>query len=81
MTRKLNKPIAGYHLLLLLTVADKKFAKEEGDIIIDYLSQNFPFRVNLDEEIEFLSTLPRGLPCSTPFPEGMSRTAPKDKNH
>lgn len=59
MTHKLNKPIAGYHLLMLLTYADGKFAKEEGDVIVDYLHENFPIPVNLDEELEFLCTLPR----------------------
>jgi hypothetical protein len=59
MNHKLNLPVAGYHLLLILTHSDGEFAKEEGDIIIRYLSENFPFRTNLDEEIEFLATLPR----------------------
>ncbi len=59
MTRKLNKPIAGFHLLTLIAQADGKFAKEEGDVIIKYLGEFFPFQVSLDDEIEFLSTLPR----------------------
>lgn len=59
MNYKLNKPVAGYHLLLILTHADGEFAKEEGDIIVNYLTENFPFRTNLDNEVEFLSTLPR----------------------
>lgn len=58
-TRKLNKPIAGYHLLLLLCEVDGEFPESEGKIIVRYLEENFPFRVNLDEEIEFLSTLPK----------------------
>ena len=59
MERKLNKPIAGFHLLMILTHADGKFAKEEGDVIIEYLTETFPFRVEIDEEVHFLSTLPR----------------------
>ena len=59
MNRKLNKPIAGFHLLNLIAHADGKFAKEEGDVIVKYLSEFFPFQVSLDEEIEFLSTLSR----------------------
>ena len=57
MNRKLNTPIAGYHLLLILTHSDGHFAKEEGEIIVQYLSENFPFRTNLDPEVEFLSSL------------------------
>ena len=59
MEYKLNKPIAGFHLLMLITHADGKFAKEEGDVIIEYLTETFPFRVEIDEEVHFLSLLPR----------------------
>ena len=59
MERKFNKPIAGFHLLMILTHADGKFAKEEGDVIIEYLTETFPFRVEIDEEVHFLSLLPR----------------------
>jgi hypothetical protein len=59
MERKLNKPIAGFHLLMILTNADGVFAKEEGDVIVEYLSETFPFRVEIDEEVDFLSTLER----------------------
>ena len=58
-TRKLNKPLAGYHLLLMLSEVDGEFPVSEGQIIVRYLEENFPFRVNLDEEIQFLSTLPK----------------------
>lgn len=58
-TRKLNKPLAGYHLLLMLCEVDGEFPESEGKIIVRYLDENFPFRINLDEEIEFLSTLPK----------------------
>lgn len=56
-TRKLNKPLAGYHLLLMLCEVDGEFPESEGKIIVRYLEENFPFHVNLDEEVQFLSTL------------------------
>ncbi len=59
MSYKLNTPLAGYHLLMILSQVDGKFDKEAGDIIVDYLTENFPIPVNLDAEIETLSTLPR----------------------
>lgn len=59
MTHTLNKPIAGFHLLMLITHADGNFAREEGEIIVQYLGETFPFQVHLDEEIHFLATLPR----------------------
>lgn len=58
-TRKLNKPLAGYHLLLMLCEVDGEFPESEGKIIVRYLEESFPFHVNLDEEVEFLSTLPK----------------------
>jgi hypothetical protein len=58
-TYKLNKPVAGYHLLLMLSEVDGEFPVSEGQIIVRYLGENFPFHVNLDEEIQFLSTLPK----------------------
>jgi hypothetical protein len=58
-TYKLNKPVAGYHLLLMLSEVDGEFPESEGKIIVRYLEENFPFYVNLDEEIQFLSTLSR----------------------
>lgn len=44
---------------MILTHADGKFAKEEGDVIIEYLTETFPFRVEIDEEVHFLSMLAR----------------------
>jgi len=58
-THKLNKPVAGYHLLLMLCEVDGEFPTSEGQVIVRYLEEQFPFRVNLDEEVEFLSTLPK----------------------
>lgn len=58
MSYKLNTPLAGYHLLMILSQVDGKFDKEAGDIIVKYLNENFPIPVNLDAEIEALSTLP-----------------------
>ena len=58
-THKLNKPVAGYHLLLMLCEVDGEFPESEGKIIVRYLEENFPFYVNLDEEIQYLSTLPK----------------------
>lgn len=56
---KLNKAIAGYHLLMILSQLDGDFDVAEGDVIVRYLERTFPFRVNLDNEIEFLCTLPQ----------------------
>lgn len=56
---KLNKVMAGYHMLLILSQVDGEFNKEEGKVVVNYLKDAFPFRVNLDNEMEFLSALPK----------------------
>lgn len=55
---KRNKPVAGYHLLMILAAVDNKFMAAEDMVIRDWLAHQFPpFRVNLDREMEVLSTL------------------------
>ncbi|GAB4142605.1 MAG: hypothetical protein Fur0041_17700 [Bacteroidia bacterium] len=58
-THTLNKPIAGYHLLMILSRVDGEFDKHEGDVIVNYLKDTFPIHVNLDEEFDFLASLPK----------------------
>ena len=54
---KSNKPIAGYHLLMILSSVDGEFAPEEGMKIQEYLSEEFPFRINLDNELDSIANL------------------------
>ncbi len=56
---KKNKVMAGYHMLMILSEVDGKFATPEGKVIVGYLKKDFPFRVDLDREIEELSALPK----------------------
>lgn len=53
----MNKAIAGYHLLMILSAVDEKFNGKEDRIIKNYLIENFPMDVNLDAEMEVLSGL------------------------
>lgn len=57
MTRKLNLPSAGYHMLQILAAVDGKFNVEEDLVIRNFLVKTFPFGVNLDHEMDFLSSL------------------------
>lgn len=52
-----NKPIAGYHILMLLSAVDHKFSVAEDRIIAEYVAENFPIPVSLDKELEFISAL------------------------
>lgn len=54
---KTNKTIAGYHLLMILSAIDFTFSPSEDKVIRAYLEQEFPFRVNLDKEMELISAL------------------------
>lgn len=55
--RKSNKSIAGYHLLMILSSVDYRFSPKEGLKIQEYLSEEFPFKVNLNNELEVIATL------------------------
>ncbi|WP_027378241.1 tellurite resistance TerB family protein [Chryseobacterium daeguense] len=55
--QKSNKSIAGYHLLMILSSVDGEFAPEEGLLIQQYLADEFPFRVDLDNELETIALL------------------------
>ena len=55
--QKSNKPIAGYHLLMILSSVDHRFSPEEGLKISEYLFEEFPFRMNLDNELEAIAKL------------------------
>ena len=54
---KMNKAIAGYHILMLLSAVDHKFSIAEDRIIAQYIAENFPIPVPLDREMEIISSL------------------------
>ncbi len=56
-SRRYNKTIAGYHILMILSALDFEFHIEEEKIIREYLFQEFPFQVDLDREMEVISSL------------------------
>lgn len=53
----MNKTIAGYHLLMILSAVDYRFHINEEQIIREYLFHEFPFHVNLDKQMEVISRL------------------------
>ncbi|HRE96291.1 MAG TPA: TerB family tellurite resistance protein [Flavobacteriales bacterium] len=57
--RKLNKVMAGYHILMIISNADGEFSPEEGIQMVDYMSDSFPFDVSLDNELDELLKLKR----------------------
>lgn len=56
---KMNKVMAGYHMLMILSEVDGEFDKAEGKVVLKYLKESFPFHVDLDNELAILSALPK----------------------
>lgn len=53
----MNKTIAGYHLLMILSAVDFRISADEDNVIREYIVEEFPFRVNLDKQMEIISNL------------------------
>ncbi len=53
----MNKTIAGYHILMILSAVDFRVNEKEDMVIREYIVEEFPFRVNLDREMAVISNL------------------------
>ncbi|MCW3123484.1 MAG: TerB family tellurite resistance protein [Flavipsychrobacter sp.] len=53
----MNKTIAGYHLLMILSAVDFKVTGAEDMVIRQYLVNEFPIHVSLDRQMEIISSL------------------------
>lgn len=53
----MNKTMAGYHILMILSAVDFRFDPDEDIVIRDYLVHEFPFQVSLDKQMEIISNL------------------------
>jgi hypothetical protein len=55
---KKNKAIAGYHLLMILSVVDNEFTLAEDSVVAAYIKENFPLAIfSFDNEVAELSAL------------------------
>ncbi|MGC4058697.1 MAG: hypothetical protein QM743_11350 [Chitinophagaceae bacterium] len=54
---RMNKTMAGYHILMILSAVDFRFNPNEDIVIRDYLLHEFPFHVNLDKQMATISNL------------------------
>ena len=55
--QRLNKAIAGYHLLMILSAVDFRINAAKDMVIREYLVHEFPIHVNLDKQMEAISRL------------------------
>jgi uncharacterized tellurite resistance protein B-like protein len=53
----MQRAIAGYNMLMLLTVVDGKIHTKEDLVIREWLTNSFNVKPNLDDEMEKLSSL------------------------
>ncbi len=56
--KKMSKLEAGFHLLMLLSLADGSMQKAESEVVIDFLNDHFDGEINLIKEQAFLRALP-----------------------
>jgi uncharacterized tellurite resistance protein B-like protein len=55
---KMSKVEAGFHILMLLSLADGKVQQSESDVVIDFLNDHFDGQLDLIKEQAFLRALP-----------------------
>ncbi|CAN5501141.1 hypothetical protein BH11BAC2_BH11BAC2_01880 [soil metagenome] len=80
----MNKTVAGYRMLMILSAVDGIFNAKEDSVIKQYMVESFPGRVNLDGEMEILSSLdPTDYPVF--FNDAMNAfyldSTPDDRTH
>jgi len=56
---KLNKVMAGYHMLVILSHVDGKEDASERKVLLKYLQDSMPNRLDIDHEKDVLSHLPK----------------------
>src|SRR5690348_7775837 len=57
--KKMNRTEAGFHLLMLLSLADGKgHSSAEHDVVIDFLNDHFNDNIDLIKEQAFIKALP-----------------------
>ena len=57
MQNQIDKKIAGYHMLMILSAVDGIFNVAEDKIILEYLGENAELLKRLDEEMHVISSL------------------------
>lgn len=80
----MNKAIAGYHLLMILSAVDHQFNRKEDLVIKNYLIESFPTRTDLDQEMEVLSAMdPSDYPIhfNKMMDEFYKDSTPEDRTH
>jgi uncharacterized tellurite resistance protein B-like protein len=56
--KNMNKTEAGFHLLMILSLADGSIQRAESSVILDFLEKNFHEPIEIIKEQAFLRALP-----------------------
>lgn len=56
--KTLNKSEAGFHLLMLLSLADNHSVWPEHKVVLDFLDENYSEQIDLIKEQAFINALP-----------------------
>jgi hypothetical protein len=59
MSLELNRSLAGYHMLMILSAVDGRFSGNEDSVIMEYLAEEKLLGGNLDTHLEYLINLKR----------------------
>jgi hypothetical protein len=57
MSFELNRSLAGYHMLMILSAVDGRFNGQEDNVIMEYMEEEKLLGKNLDTHTDFLSKL------------------------
>lgn len=59
MSLELSKPLAGYHMLMILSAVDGRFNGTEDSVILEYLEEEKLLGTDLEKHVDYLSGLKR----------------------
>lgn len=57
MTVSMSRPVAGYHMLMILSAVDGKFNGKEDRIIREYMEELQAGAINYDHELAIISSI------------------------
>ena len=57
MSFELDRSLAGYHMLMILSAVDGRFSGQEDTVIMEYMDEEKLLGQNLDQHTDFLSKL------------------------
>ncbi len=80
----MTRPVAGYHMLMILSAVDGKFNGQEDLVIREFMEEIPRGAINYDEELAIISTIPE-IDYPVHFNNAMNsfymQSTPEERNH